>query len=254
MNRDAMFVISGASFPGNVDPLGIWQSPGKQTATFSAGTVNEIAQTVWRIHLPGDIKEADRLLQIRMERVGQLELYLDEIATLLEDMDPDDPSRVAYGLGHRNPQQDLMEAIADLRPETVNFVLHLTGKDYSTLYDRCEALINQFRGVVTRRGKVETRIGDHLVGVTKVDWTGDFETIWQNTAESGEYHLHTKAVRLASASRLTVLRLISVVATGALNITIKASIPGGQFLLVPAVYQFVIDMLAELSRQPVGIS
>jgi hypothetical protein len=58
--------------------------------------------------------------------------------------------------------------------------------------------------------------------------------------------LHLDAVKLAIASRLSLVQLVIVVATGALELALKASVPGGQVLLLPAVYRYVKDVLAEL--------
>ena len=111
-------------------------------------------------------------------------------------------------------------------------------------------LVNRFRDIISRRGRVETRIGDNLVGLTKIDWTGDFETIWEGSASNLAQNVHVKAVHLTSSTRLAVLRILTIVGTGALSLTIKASIPGGQFLLIPAVYKFIRDMLGEFKKLP----
>ncbi|MCJ7549853.1 MAG: hypothetical protein MUQ30_09250, partial [Anaerolineae bacterium] len=81
-----------------------------------------------------------------------------------------------------------------------------------------------------------------------VDWSGDHNVTWQEGIGPLDMALHMDSVRLVLATRQAWLRLISVVASGALSLSVKASVPGGQFLLFPAVYRFVCDVLAELEQ------
>jgi hypothetical protein len=57
-----------------------------------------------------------------------------------------------------------------------------------------------------------------------------------------------QSVHLALRSRLALVRIVSVVATGAAGLAVKAAVPGGQLLLLPAVWKFVRDVLAELRQ------
>ncbi len=86
--------------------------------------------------------------------------------------------------------------------------------------------------------------------ISTVDWTGDYETAWLDGATTLEMTLHLEAVRLALASRHALLRLISVVTSGAMTLTAKASVPGEQVLLIPAVYNYVRSILRNSSSGP----
>ena len=59
---------------------------------------------------------------------------------------------------------------------------------------------------------------------------------------------HLQSVHLALSSRIALIRIVSVVATGAAGLAIKAAVPGGQLLLLPAVWRFVRDALEELRQ------
>jgi hypothetical protein len=91
-------------------------------------------------------------------------------------------------------------------------------------------------------------MGGKPAGLTVIDWKGDHRTIWADGCASDQMETHLAAVRLAMASRQTLLRLFVIVVTGALGLALKAHIPGGQILLLPAVYQFVRDVLQELEH------
>jgi hypothetical protein len=59
---------------------------------------------------------------------------------------------------------------------------------------------------------------------------------------------HRQSVHLALGARIALIRIVSVVATGAAGLAVKAAIPGGQVLLLPAIWKFVRDVLAELRQ------
>ncbi len=257
MSSEGAFTVSGVKFPDGVDPLGIWQMPAIQTTLFTAEAADEdsaIAEevSVWRIQLPHNLEEADAVMRSQLHLVDQQQRYLDEIATQLKALDPTAPTHTPFVIGSYNPQTVLLDSISALRLPSKAFSISNTAVNYGALYGRCETLISRFQQVLSRRGRIETRIGGNLVGLTKIDWTGDFETIWEEGTAPLAMNVHVRAIRLASGSRLALLRILTIVGTGALGLAIKASIPGGQFLLIPAVYKFVRDMLEELKKVPVG--
>ena len=257
MNNKGTFTVHGIDFPDGVDPLGIWQMQAIQAISFDVDksgiekAPDTSPMSVWCIQLPHDLGEADAVMESQLHHIDQQQLFLDKIDARLDVMDPNLPTHTPYVTSSYDPQTVLLDSIIALRLPSEAFSTGDTAVDYRALYNRCEVLINRFQQTITRRGRIETRIGDNLVGLTNIDWNGDFETIWEENAASLSMQLHVKSIRLASASRLTVLRILSIVSTGALGLAIKASIPGGQFLLIPAVYKFVRDMLEELKKIPV---
>lgn len=257
MNNEGTFTVYGISLPDDVDPLEIWHMPEIQATFFTldeSGARNNSSsssESVWRIQLPHDIGEADAVMESQLHYIDQQQQNLDKIDSQLKTIEPSILGYTPYAFEGYNPQTTLLESINALRSSSNAFGIDETTVDYSVLYDRCEAIINRFLQVITRHGRVETRIGDDLVGLTRIDWNGDFETIWEEHAPTLSMHVHMKSVRLVSASRLAILRILSIAGTGALGLTIKASIPGGQYLLIPAVYKFICDMLKEFKKLPV---
>jgi len=45
-----------------------------------------------------------------------------------------------------------------------------------------------------------------------------------------------------------MVRMVSVVAVGVANILLKVAVPGGQLMLLPAVFKFVRDVMQQLSK------
>lgn len=257
MSNGGAFTVTGIDFPDGVDPLGIWQMPPIHTTAFGTGTATgntAVAEevSVWRIELPSDLEEADAVMQSQLQLIDQLQQDLDAIANKLKALDPTTPTHTPFVIGSYDPETVLVDSINALRLQSEAFSTGDRGVDYGALYDKCETLISRFKQVLSHRGRIETRIGGNLVGLTKIDWNGDFETIWETRAAPLTMNVHVRAIRLASTSRLVFLRLLTIVGAGALGLAIKASIPGGQFLLIPAVYKFVRDMLEELKKMPSG--
>jgi hypothetical protein len=57
--------------------------------------------------------------------------------------------------------------------------------------------------------------------------------------------LHHRAVHLALASRVALMRMVTVVGTGAAGLALRLTVPGAQLLVLPAAWRFVQDVLRE---------
>jgi hypothetical protein len=253
---EGSFTVSGIDFPDGVDPLGIWHMPAIQAIVFAPGASDVVpesdtpAMSVWHIQLPADLEEAKNIMQAQLQHVDTQNQYLDEIAAQLETLDPTIPTDTPYVIGSYAPQTVLLDSISSIRLSSPAYSTGDIAINFRSLYEQCQSLISRFQQILTPHGRIETRIGSDLVGLTKIDWTGDFETLWEARANPQAMEMHVRSTHLVSVSRLAVLRILAIAGTGALNLAIKASIPGGQFLLIPAVYNFVSDMLEELKKIP----
>ena len=93
--------------------------------------------------------------------------------------------------------------------------------------------------------RVETEIAGNPIGQTAVSWTGDFRTIWMPAVTITDMDLHRHHVDVTLQWRLGTMRFVGVVGAGAANVAIKLGVPGGQLLALPAVWNYVKDVLAE---------
>jgi hypothetical protein len=100
--------------------------------------------------------------------------------------------------------------------------------------------------MVSHYARVETEIAGARAGHTAIGWTGDFQTIWAPGVTPPSMQLHHQSVHLALASRIALLRMVAIVATGAAGLALRLSIPGGQLLALPAACKFVRDVVTEL--------
>ena len=105
--------------------------------------------------------------------------------------------------------------------------------------------MDQVRAMIANYARVETEIAGNLIGQTAVSWTGDFRTIWTAAVGLDDMRLHYRNVDVTLQWRLGTMRFIGVVGAGAANVAVKLGVPGGQLLALPAVWNFVKDVLAE---------
>jgi hypothetical protein len=108
--------------------------------------------------------------------------------------------------------------------------------------------VEQMRRMVSHYAWIETEMGGALIGHTAVRWTGDFDTVWEADVTPDSMELHHQSVQLALGSRLALIRLLTIVGTGATKLVLRLTVPGAQLLMLPAAWKFVRDVLEELRR------
>jgi len=105
--------------------------------------------------------------------------------------------------------------------------------------------MEQVREMIANYARVETEIAGSPIGQTAISWTGDFRTIWTPAVTIADMNLHRHNVDVTLQWRLGTMRFVGVVGAGAANVALKLGVPGGQLLALPAVWNFVKDVLAE---------
>ena len=271
---ESTFSVSGLTLPEGQDPLGLWQAPERpardEAVAFSVGEAKAPAETeepTWRISLPDSPAAAQAILQ-RQSRAMQLaQQDLQRVDCQLTVFDPQEEEMgVSFSVADElsAPKSDLLQSVARYQPapetEVVAYGLFrrkkaeeeeaevkaaLAPEDRQTMA-QWHAFVEQVRRTVGHYAHVETEMGAVMVGSTAVGWTGDFATTWAADVAPAEMRVHIQSVHLAS--RIALMRIISVVTTGAAGLALKAAVPGGQVLLLPATWRFVRDVLEELRR------
>ena len=277
---ESTFSVAGLALPEGQDPLGLWQVPERpardEAVAFSVGEAKAPAEPeapTWRVSLPDSPEAAQAILQ-RQSRAMQLaQRDLQRVDRQLTAFDPQkEEAGVSFSAADElsAPKSDLLQSIARYQPapetEVVAYGLFSWRKDRKKAEEKkprsratlapedrqtmaqWRAFMEQVRRTVGNYAHVETEIGALRVGATAVSWTGDFTTTWAMDVAPVAMRVHTQSVHLALASRIALLRIVSVVTTGAAGLALKAAVPGGQVLLLPATWRFVRDVLAELRR------
>jgi len=268
--QDARFTFSGFAGSEEPDPFGVWEAPALRATSHGEEGL------MWRVELP----DADSALDAVHARADVLRRGADDLAQAeaelnamlagvapaadaehgltgavsyafsvpaAEDFHPQKEAlrRTLAGLAAVEPSP-LTGAVAFSAVET--FADDQERKGFQEAYRRWQAFVEQVQQMTAQYARVETVIAGAPVGLTRVGWAGDFETFWIPGMPALSRETHRETVNLALASRIALLRVVSVITTGAAGLILKAVAlpPGGQVLLIPAARRFILDVMAVL--------
>lgn len=239
------FTLSGVVAPGDQDPLGIWDVRREHAVSFGVQAAVP-AEPTWRVELPDSPADAQAILA---DKARALELARSNLAQANQELVRLSPTAPSFGPSEQFLAQKnaLLTAVDELR-EPVAFGLLPDKVEDQEGHRQWMAFTEQIRQMIAHYARIETAIEGTDIGVTAVSWTGDFETTWEPETTPGDMRTHLQSVHLVLSSRIALLRLASVIATGAAGLAVKAAIPGAQVLLLPAVWKFVRDVLKELRQ------
>ena len=234
------FALTGIDLPQGRDPLGVWSLEPPEATAF-AGHETGDDSLIWRVRLPDSTQEANRILQSQLRTVTDKRSALQALETMFPHMTPG----VNWNPEDRTVESALWRGVVLARSmTTADSTVRSLGAAPNELIGRAKTLFERIRRLLTGLAWVETERSGAVVGITRVNWRGDFKTTWSPDASEESMGLHLKSVRLALASRLALLQMVTVVVGGALVLASRASVPGGQVLLIPVVYGYVLDILA----------
>jgi hypothetical protein len=233
----------------NLDPLGIWAAEPETGVAFSASEDRETRAPIRRISLPPSPDDALMFLTAQAHALALTRQHLDRATLELALIGP--PEQISFSPADElfAQKSSLAWTIDQLRsPVSYGLKLKMDPEEQETTRAWLD-FVEQVRQAVINYARVRTDLGSTPIGLTKVSWQGDLETMWAPGVGSNQMQVHLNAVRVALASRLEMVRTVSVVAAGVGNILLKASLPGSQLMLLPAVYKFVRDVVQLLRRQ-----
>ena len=243
------FRLSGAASPGVDDPLGIWDVA-ESGVSFGVGE-SAPTEPVWQVQLPASPEQARAILAAKAHALTASEQALARAQREMFDMS--NPAAPSFSALDSTPQDDLFAQKNALTATLGEFSSVSFGKPGSDAEDQdlgrqWQSLVEHTRQLVAHTARVQTHMGSSPVGLTAVNWKGDFETSWATGVDANARQTHRQSVQLALDSRIAKLRIVSVVATGAAGLALKAAVPGGQWLLLPAVWKFVRDVMQTLRQ------
>ncbi|MFN2285989.1 MAG: hypothetical protein ACK2UQ_16365 [Anaerolineae bacterium] len=271
--QDARFTFSGFAVSGQPDPFGVWKAPTQRDKSPDEDGL------MWRVALP----DAASALDVVYARTDALRRGEDDLAQAeaelhamlagvksTEGAERGLTEAVSYAFSvpaaeDFHPQKDALRktlaglAMVETSPVTGavafgavdTFAEEEEHKGFREAHRRWLAFVEQVQQMVAHYARVETVIAGAPVGLTRVGWSGDFETFWVPGMPALSREAHHETVNLALASRIALLRVVSVVTTGAAGLILKAVAlpPGGQVLLIPAARRFILDVMAVLRER-----
>ncbi|GIV85448.1 MAG: hypothetical protein KatS3mg052_2455 [Candidatus Roseilinea sp.] len=134
-----------------------------------------------------------------------------------------------------------LERLGTLQAKGLLDSLHSAQEELNLFIRRVCALASHY-------AVIETQFNGTVMARTLVSWTGDFRSLWRDDLTPEQLGLHMRNVRAALARRAMLIRLMSVISTSAAKIVLRLATPGAQLLVLPALWQFIRDVIEELRR------
>ena len=206
----------------------------------------EPAASTWRVDLPPSMSGARFTMQQQFDALTRdlaaIELAVARLKAFIDDYQPGDAG--------------ISKALEPLPESTLRDHLALAGSAQSkglldplgNVRDEFNQFVQRVREFVTDFASIETTQNGAAIARTKVNWTGDMQSAWQDAAARERIELHRQNVRVALARRALLMRLMVIISTGAAKIGLRLATPGAQLLALPAIFQFIRDVVAEVRQ------
>lgn len=224
--------------------FGAWAT---QQAAAKSPDLPSAAEGTWRLDLPPDPRAARSVLRAHdaalREDWNGVELAIRRLNHFIDAWQPGQAAQ-AKSLAASSPEDALAAALERIRSPQAKGLrdpLHTAREEF-------DAFVRRARELVSNYARIETTTGGQSIARTIVGWTGNFVLLGQNDATADFIALHRRNVQLALRRRAMLIRLLVVIGTGAAKIIVRLSIPGAQLLVLPAIWQFVRDVIGEYRR------
>lgn len=238
MNDELALRVAGLDLPGLEQLLGVRLEP-PPAASFAVGEGTEITWTF----AAATPTEAPELLARQERALAQSSAALEEAERSLRQLAQQRRAQ-SYAPPRSPAEGELLAEIRALETSAAAFAIRQEEEpEKRALRQQWQHLVTQLRRLVSAYAQIETNLAGEIVARTRVGWNGDLATLWQAAASPEMGETHRRAVQLALASRQSWLRLGGVIIGGAAGLALKATTPGGQLLLLPAVWKFVREIV-----------
>jgi len=245
----------------------LWQLPpegSRESVAFGppGAPAQEGAAPTWRMDLPTDPEAALKQLSRAEAQVEAADRALETIPAQLDELVRRAGGRpggsVVFGPAPAAgaPEQPLSPSerevlgwIAAADPRQMDFGARAgRTNDLKEASGEIRQAVDRLLQLLLHLAWVETQVQGQLVARTVVDWSGDLGTAWQLATTEELFDLHRRALRLALAARLTMLRTLIVVTQGAVKLSALIATPGGALLALPVAWKYVNQVLSELKN------
>ena len=242
----------GAAGP---DPLGLWRSlPATPARAAEFGATASPIGLIWRVCLPAGTA-AHTLLT-------RAELSLAETQAALTTIEP---LLLAFTARHaatpfaepREPstegELELGQLLAELRAtattdHVAGFAPRCLPRRWEHVLDEASAFLARLDRATRDPTRVETEQGGRVLAITELGWRGA-KTAWLAQPGTEQRTMHERAVGLAFASRLAMMRTFATAIRASILLAVLLT-PGGAPLAFPAALRFAARILAEARGKP----
>ncbi|MFC1465365.1 MAG: hypothetical protein ACFLMY_11010 [Candidatus Brachytrichaceae bacterium NZ_4S206] len=203
----------------------------------------------WRWEIPSNMRAARAALQTQDETLQRdqesIEKAIQRLSAFVASWTPEQSARAkSLDDAPQSPEDALAEALERINAPQTKGVLD----PLQSAREEFDAFVRRVRELVSNYAVIETTSDGAVIARTLVSWTGDFKSLWRDDLTLGQVRLHERNVRAALARRAVLIRLMGVISTSAAKIALRLATPGAQLLVLPALWQFVRDVIEELRR------
>ena len=239
---------------GDLELFGAWATGAAATKDLATGS--PAVGALWHWEIPADVRAAQLDLQAQDALLLQdhkgIEWATERLDSFIEVWAPGESPQPKSPLNEpASPEDALAEALERIRaPQAKGLLAHP-----QTIGEEFDAFFRRVRELMSNYAVIETSSGGVTIARTFVGWTGDFRSLWRHDTTAEQVRLHRQNVQLALARRALLIRMVGVIGTGAAKIILRLATPGTQLLVLPAIWQFIRDVMAEYRRaQAQGVS
>lgn len=207
----------------------------------------------WRLDVSPDAHTAHRQIASQHAQLARdqrdLELATQRLAAFVDAWEPSEAATEkslgpeASAEAEASPENNLAATLALANQPQAKGLLDDPLQAARAEFER---FVQRVRELTSSYAHIETKVAGSAIGRTVVGWTGDFKSVWDGKVSVEQIALHRQNVRMALARRAMLVKLLIVVSTGAAKIALRLATPGAQLLVIPAVWQFVKDVIAQI--------
>ncbi len=212
----------------------------------AADAQNLDSPLVWRWEAPSNSRAARQGALAGLDRdYAHIEQAAERLSRFADAWQPDRrPQAKSLEAQARSPEDALADALERLSTPQAKGLFD----PLQSAQEELDAFIRRVRALVSHYAVIETQCNGAVIARTLVSWTGDFKSLWRNDLTPEQIRLHEHNARAALARRAALIRLMGVIGVSATKIALRLATPGGQLLVLPALWQFVRDVIEELRR------
>lgn len=238
--------------------LGIWstQSAVVDEVAFEAASPQRANTLAWRVGLPPDMRRAAMNLSAAEADLTASQDSLSGASERLTAFAKASAGRQTGAVGTpvntsmRNQPESVLADIVYMEQahDTVALAVDKESIAFRQPWRTFNAGLERLMRSLTNLAVVETHVGVTRVGWTVVGWSGSIHTVWSKGVSRENAALHQRALALACATRVTLVRMVALAVRGAALLSTALATPVGPLLALPAVWTFILAVQAEARR------
>lgn len=238
------------------DVLGLWSQPASGGGIIFAARGAPRDAPVWRVNVPPEPQSRSAAfatmqssLALTDEAIYVAGARLDEFvrSRLVTTESTGQPT--FSGKGETRQPEALLNHLLLSASNSTTFGGPLDlFDDWKGAFDDLTAFVEQIQQLLQSYAWVDTRRDGQRIALTRVTWSGDFDTIYLADAGADTIPVHAQALTTALASRQLLLKQFVAVVRGASELAALALFAVNPLLALPAALRFLRLLFEEYRK------